>query len=379
VSDSIDFFISYTASDVAWAEWIAWTLERDGGYSVCFQLWDFAPGTNFPLKMQDAAARSEHTIMVLSPAYLKANFPGPEWAAAFARDPQGIDRRLIPVMIEECEPDGVLAPIVSIRLVGRDEATARETLLRGLSRELRPSRPPAFPGAAPAARPGKAAPRPQVPPVFPASSMSPTSSASPAPPDKRDKTLADQGRTDAVPWTPLTADLAVPWEPARSRAGGDRLELHLLPVTRTPIPDLRRLALGQLVDAGRQAGIFPAAATVSTLGTQEQVAALLADAAGLRVTVNGVRSGWLTLPAAPAARESATPPGVADAITRLVAATASLRAALPDRVAFAVAISRAHGTTRTLQPRTWLPSRYLTSHVQQVAAELGERFLGHAT
>ena len=133
MSDSIDFFISYTASDVTWAEWIAWTLERDGGYTVCFQLWDFGPGTNFALKMQDAAARSERTIMVLSPAYLKANFTGSEWAAAFVRDPSGIERRLIPVMVEPCEPDGMLAAIVSIRLGGLDEPTARETLLAGLS------------------------------------------------------------------------------------------------------------------------------------------------------------------------------------------------------------------------------------------------------
>src|ERR1700733_4196982 len=120
-SKGIDFFISYTNADSPWAEWIAWTL-RDGGYAVSFQPWDFVPGTNFPLKMQEAAAHSKRTIAVLSPAYLEANFTGSEWAAAFVRDPKGIHRRLIPVMVETCEPDGLLASIVSIRLMGLNEA-----------------------------------------------------------------------------------------------------------------------------------------------------------------------------------------------------------------------------------------------------------------
>ena len=35
-----DFFVSYTQSDRAWAEWIAWLLEEDG-YRVLIQAWDY--------------------------------------------------------------------------------------------------------------------------------------------------------------------------------------------------------------------------------------------------------------------------------------------------------------------------------------------------
>jgi len=35
--------------------------------------------------------------MVLSPDYLKSQFASPEWAAAFADDPQGLKRKLVPV------------------------------------------------------------------------------------------------------------------------------------------------------------------------------------------------------------------------------------------------------------------------------------------
>jgi TIR domain len=59
-----DFFISYTRTDQAWAEWIAWTLEGTG-YSTVIQAWDFRPGTNFVLEMQRAAAEANRTIAVL--------------------------------------------------------------------------------------------------------------------------------------------------------------------------------------------------------------------------------------------------------------------------------------------------------------------------
>jgi tetratricopeptide (TPR) repeat protein len=68
-----DFFISYTAKDRKWAEWIAWQLE-EAGYSVVVQAWDFRPGGNFALDMQKATD-AERTIAVLSPDYLQKPFP----------------------------------------------------------------------------------------------------------------------------------------------------------------------------------------------------------------------------------------------------------------------------------------------------------------
>ena len=364
-SKGIDFFISYTNADSPWAEWIAWTL-RDGGYAVSFQPWDFVPGTNFPLKMQEAAAHSKRTIAVLSPAYLEANFTGSEWAAAFVRDPKGIHRRLIPVMVETCEPDGLLASIVSIRLMGLNEADARETLLRGASDNPSPARLPTFPGAVQATRPETPSAHSTMSPAFPAAPHK-------APADKPSPAAECPA---PVPWTPLTTDLPVPWEKAgslgASAPAADRLELHLLPVVTDSVPDLRRLPLARLVDAGREAGLFPTSATVTTETSEDHLAALLADTAGLRVTGDGMRSSWLTLPPT---GESGFPAAVVDGIARLVAATATLRPTLKGRVAFSVAIFTARGTTRILPPRSSLPSRYLASHGRQVAAELAEQFI----
>lgn len=139
-------FVSYNSADRAWAEWIAWQLEQ-ASYEVVIQAWDFRPGSNFVLEMQRATAETDCTVAVLSPSYLNAVYTHPEWAAAFARDPQGKERRLVPVRVERCEPTGLLAQVVYVDLVGLEEEIARERLLAGLAPgRARPAAPPPFPG-----------------------------------------------------------------------------------------------------------------------------------------------------------------------------------------------------------------------------------------
>ncbi|MEM7063267.1 MAG: TIR domain-containing protein [Cyanobacteria bacterium P01_B01_bin.77] len=139
-----DFFISYNRFDKNWAEWIAWTLE-DAGYSVIIQAWDFRPGGNFILDMQSATAETKKTIAVLSETYLKSAFTQPEWAAAFANDPSALERKLIPVRVKDCQPEGMLKPIVYVDLVGASKAEAKQKLLAMLQVRLKPDQEPDFP------------------------------------------------------------------------------------------------------------------------------------------------------------------------------------------------------------------------------------------
>ena len=83
-----DFFISYTAADKDWAEWVAWVLDESGA-TTTLQAWDFGAGSNFALEMHRAAGEAQRTIAVLSPDYLKSKFGAAEWAAAFIDDPTG--------------------------------------------------------------------------------------------------------------------------------------------------------------------------------------------------------------------------------------------------------------------------------------------------
>jgi TIR domain/Effector-associated domain 9 len=141
----IDFFISYNRADKTWAEWIGWILE-EAGYSVVIDAWDFRPGGNFALEMQRAITESQKTIAILSESYLKAVYVHPEWAAAFAGDPLGVKRKLIPVKVKECEPDGLLASTIYVDLIGLSEADAQQSLLDMLRDRLKPEHKPTFPG-----------------------------------------------------------------------------------------------------------------------------------------------------------------------------------------------------------------------------------------
>jgi TIR domain/NB-ARC domain len=161
-----DFFVSYTQADRAWAEWLAWELEA-AGYTTVLQAWDMPAGSAFVHAMDQAVQHSRHTVLVLSPAYLRSQMAAAEWRPGFKADPSGEARRLLPVRVEACEPVGLLADRVWIDLVGTDEATARTRLRHDVAAALRgpgrPATPPPFPRMPAAA----AAERPRFPTALP--------------------------------------------------------------------------------------------------------------------------------------------------------------------------------------------------------------------
>jgi hypothetical protein len=158
-----DFFISYNGQDRKWAEWIAWELEEEG-FSVVIQAWDFVG--NWVIQMDRAMRETRGTIAVLSPNFTQALYTQPEWGNAFRLDPTGKSDLLIPVRIAPVEPEGILAMIVYVDFVGRDEEECAELLLRRVRGERgKPAVAPAFPGG-----PGEAPARRTIPqkPPFPA-------------------------------------------------------------------------------------------------------------------------------------------------------------------------------------------------------------------
>ena len=82
--------------------------------------------------MDEAARLGERTIAILSPNYLGSDFVAPEWAAAFAGDPRGRTRTVIPVRIAASRADGLLGQLVWIDLVELSREDAKAALLAGL-------------------------------------------------------------------------------------------------------------------------------------------------------------------------------------------------------------------------------------------------------
>jgi hypothetical protein len=146
-----NFFISYTAVDRQWAEWIAWELE-EAGYTTILQAWDFTPGSHFVTAMHLATQITERTIAVLSRAYLESAFSEQEWQAAWADDPSGVERKLLVLRVEDCPRPGLLGQVVSDDLFGVGKELARTRLLAAVQEGRRkPPMPPQFPGEGPPA------------------------------------------------------------------------------------------------------------------------------------------------------------------------------------------------------------------------------------
>ncbi|MEE1755002.1 TIR domain-containing protein [Streptomyces sp. SP18CS02] len=152
----LDFFISYSPADEAWAAWIAWTLE-EAGYRTAIQAWDFVPGSNFIDFMHRGVSESAAVIAVLSRHYERSMYGRMEWTAALRADPEAPERRLLTVRVDDTPVEGLLATITYVDLVGVGDTTAARTLLlnrveQALDGHARPGRRPGYPGDAALAR-----------------------------------------------------------------------------------------------------------------------------------------------------------------------------------------------------------------------------------
>lgn len=122
-------FISYSPADERWAKWIAWELET-AGYRTMLQAWDFVPGTNFIDFMDRGVREAAAVVAVLSQHYIGSRYGRLEWQAALRADPGNPASRLVPVRVDECPLEGLLATITYIDLVGVTEPhRARDLLL----------------------------------------------------------------------------------------------------------------------------------------------------------------------------------------------------------------------------------------------------------
>jgi tetratricopeptide (TPR) repeat protein len=145
-----DFFVSHAGADRAWAEWVGWQL-TDAGYTVELDVWDWAAGQNFMLAMNDALARCDRVLALLSPAYFqRSRYTTEEWTAALMHEPGQAKGRLVPMRVETIPVEdmpAVLRPLISCDLAGLDAVEARRVLLDAAQGPKRPDGEPVFPGS----------------------------------------------------------------------------------------------------------------------------------------------------------------------------------------------------------------------------------------
>ena len=135
------YFISYTTrteSDKKWATWIEYILRKVVGGKTIMQEYDFRPGENFKIHMDNALKEADVVICVLTRAYMDSVNCQEEWTNA---------ERFIPVKCDDCKPEGLLKSRSYINLYGLDKNAARDTLVAELQEKLRPDEEPEFPAA----------------------------------------------------------------------------------------------------------------------------------------------------------------------------------------------------------------------------------------
>ena len=112
----VDFFLSYSSKNESIARRINATLVREG-YSVSAQFDDFPAGSNFVEEMK-RGLKARRIIALLSPAYEASQHCQAEWNSAYASDPDGSKRRLVPLLIEPTELNFLARQIVYANLIG---------------------------------------------------------------------------------------------------------------------------------------------------------------------------------------------------------------------------------------------------------------------
>jgi tetratricopeptide (TPR) repeat protein len=145
-----EIFVSYTSGDREWAAWIGQELEKLGHVPRIHE-WEIPGGGDIPGWMEERLDAADHCLLVVSKAYLKADYSrwerrAAEWAAAKSRP-----NFVLPVFVEACDAPMLLAHRKRCDLHGLSEEHARAALTAFLKPPQKPTRPQPFPGSARAA------------------------------------------------------------------------------------------------------------------------------------------------------------------------------------------------------------------------------------
>lgn len=97
-----DVFISYSSSDRDWVISVLKDKLSKHGFSVITDT-DFKGGSLAIVEMAKAIENTRHTIAVLTPDFIKSKWVKLETAMAQTLDPDASNRKLIPVLKQDCD------------------------------------------------------------------------------------------------------------------------------------------------------------------------------------------------------------------------------------------------------------------------------------
>lgn len=122
-----DLYISYNEADAEWVfEWLLPRL-KDAGLTVAIDAESFQPGAPVLEESERVIAESRTILAVLTPAYVAEGWDNFETLLVQNEDPGARFRRLIPILLEECDPP---ARIKLLHWVEMTDPARREDQLR---------------------------------------------------------------------------------------------------------------------------------------------------------------------------------------------------------------------------------------------------------
>ena len=124
-------FISYSRKDIDFARKLAGDLEK-AGYDVWWDITDLEGGDVWIRKIYQAIKTSQYFIVVLTPASIESNWVTEEYAEALNLLRKRQLKKIVPLMLEQCEPPFGLTTTNYINFINGEYADNFNDVLKSL-------------------------------------------------------------------------------------------------------------------------------------------------------------------------------------------------------------------------------------------------------
>lgn len=130
-----DVFVSYKHDDIEWVQSELIPRLHEAELAICLDDEEFLAGGAAIVSMQDAVEQSKHTLLVLTPRYLLSVWTRFEMLASRTLDPDAMQRRTIPLLVEKVDKLPLLLSMLTY--VDLTRSTNQENAWKLLIRSLK--------------------------------------------------------------------------------------------------------------------------------------------------------------------------------------------------------------------------------------------------
>ena len=131
-----DIFVSYKHDDIDWVQKELMSRLKKAKLKICLDDVEFLGGGAAIVSMQYAIEQSRRTLLVLTPRYMSSHWTRFEMLASRTLDPDAMQRRTIPVLVEKVEKLPLLLSMLTYVDLTRPEN--QENAWKLLIRSLKP-------------------------------------------------------------------------------------------------------------------------------------------------------------------------------------------------------------------------------------------------